>query len=109
MLDIHDIRPGDVLREVSTGSRQYVVAVGDKLYADFNPRGEDGERLFGGYCDALVSLELCPLDRWEVCDHYGDGSVGDARAWRERYLRDREPTQEHLADPMWRREYRYNG
>lgn len=108
MLTIDDIRPGDVLRHLSSGSRQYVLSLSGELYADFNPK-IDGEKAFDGYCDGLVRIALCDLSSWEVCGHSGSGTYADALEWRRQFLDDREPTPEHVADPAWRRAYRYNG
>lgn len=108
MLTIDDIRPGDILRHPSTGSRQYVLSLSGELYADFNPK-IDGEKAFDGYCDGLVRIALCDLSSWEVCGRSGSGTYADALERRRQFLEDREPTPEHVADPAWRRAYRYNG
>lgn len=108
MLTIDDIRPGDVLRNLSSGSRQYVLSLSGELCAGFSPR-IDGEKAFDGYCDGLVRIALCDLSSCEVCGHSGSGAYADALEWRRQFLRDREPTSEHVTNPAWRRAYRYNG
>lgn len=108
VLTIDDMRPGDVLHHLSSGLRQYVLSLSGELYADFNPK-IDGERSFDGYCDGLVRIALCDPSSWEVCGHSGSGTYADALEWRKRFLSDREPTPEHVANPAWRRAYRFNG
>lgn len=108
MLTIDDIRPGDVLRHLSSGSRQYVLSLSGELYSDFNPK-IDSEKAFDGYCDGLVRIALCDFSSWEVCGHSESGSYADAIERRKQFLSDHKPTPEHVADPAWRRAYRYNG
>ena len=80
MLAIDDIRPGDVLRHLSSGSRQYVLSLSGELYTDFNPK-IDSEKAFDGYCDGLVRIALCDFSSWEVCGHGESGSHADAIEW----------------------------
>ena len=77
MLAIDDICPGDVLRHLSSGSRQYVLSLSGELYADFNLK-IDGEKAFDGYCGGLVRIALCDFSSWEVCGHGESGSYADA-------------------------------
>lgn len=102
-----EIAGGDVLGNIHGGSRQYVFDIGGTLYADRTPRDEDGEYLYP-YGTGLIELAVCgALSSWRRVDHHGSGSVAEGREWYERYLRDKEPTPEHVADLRWRREYRY--
>jgi len=80
MLAIDDICPGDVLRHLSSGSRQYVLSLSGELYAGFNPK-IDSEKAFDGYCGGLVRIALCDFSSWEVCDHSESGSHADAIEW----------------------------
>lgn len=103
-----NIRGGDVLQSTTAFSRHYVFSLGGRLYVDRTPKDEDGEMLYP-YGTSLIELSVCPLEQWRVADHYGSGSIDEGREWRKRYLVEREPTPERLADNTWRRSYGYNG
>ncbi len=102
------IRGGDVLQSSTAFSRHYVFDLGGTLYVDRTPKDLDGEYLYP-YGTSLIELAACPLEQWRVIDHYGTGTVPEGRQWRERYLEERRPTPEKLADAQWRRDYGYNG
>lgn len=102
------IKAGDVLQSSTAFSRHYVFSLEGTLYVDRTPRDGDGGYLFP-YGTGLIELSACPLDGWRVIDHHGSGSIDDGREWHARYLEEREPTPEHVADPAWRRAYGYNG
>ncbi len=92
-----EIKGGDVLQSSTAFARHYVFDLGGTLYVDRTPQDEDGEYLYP-YGTSLIELAVCPLEQWRVMDHHGSGSVAEGREWRERYLIEREPTPEKLAD-----------